>query len=384
MGILEIEVVAHAALTAVANWGMAFTVLPMMMAMWFFTPRSPFNSSLTVAFLYFWTLVVMIGANVFNPITTFTGNDQNVNDATLILCTIYGALAAGFALLGCGWAWFIGMLELLPWGARTERVGEQVKRRMFRRSGNSVYASAAQPKRALQPESWGIPGLVPSWQYMFVMVLGFLAAVGVPAVLYTWFMAQPGQQLLAWLLPLFLGSFIYLILWLYNRYAPGGEPAVWGMGSDYASQDPAGNNYGMTKREVEKLEQKRRRRVAINIWCMAFLQFLGYLVLGGTRFYYDDVDTNWLVAVGWFGALLVILCILGLVMYFRRRADRVSKPSKQDCDAHAYEADGGDESEQEDDDDDEPAVVESPNDTGSTGTAYKRTSAINNLYRDDA
>ena len=375
LGILEESIVAHAPLTEVANWLIAFTILPMMMGMWFYTPHSPLNSALTVAFLYFYVLVVMLGANIFNPLATYSG--QNLVDGTLILGTIFGTLAAAFALMGSGWAWFIGMIELLPWGARTEQT--MSKRRMFRRDGNQVYASAPRSKKQTGPESWGVPGLVPTWQYMFVMVLGFLAAVGVPAVIYTWFMAQE-QTLLAWLVSMFMAPVIYLALYLYNRFA--NDPAVWGIGSDYAANDPAGNDYGMRPEDVAKLEKKRLRRLAINIWSMAFIQFLGYLVLGGVRFYDVNVDDNWLVAVGWFGALLIILLILALVMYFRRRNDAVTRPKKdtRPCDSEAYEFEEADEA-----GDDESTVVESTA-TGGTNTAYKRIavqSHINRLNEDD-
>lgn len=328
--------IAQSALVYIANLCVQYTIFPMIFAMWW-TNRSLLRTAMAgVVFLFGYTLIVMLGANISNPLNYYGGLD--LEQAQLILGTVYGCLAIAYAFMGGGWAYFLQMPELLPFGVRQIPGVDRVRRRLMKREGRKVYTSAEPDNQ--DDGSGGMPRLVPSYQHFFVTIVAFLAAVGVPQVLYTYFMNIPGDELMAWMLGLLVPLPFYLLYWLYCRFA--GDPAVFGRSRAYLEADPNGENYGWTEAEIEKEDTKTRMRVALAIWPMAILHFLGVLVLGAVRFYTNDVDNNWLFAVGWWALLLVLALLLGAVAYFRGRQKEQDKRlaksvAENGCDSDAYE-----------------------------------------------
>ncbi len=372
--------IAESSLVAVSNLCVQYTIFPMIFAMWF-ANRSLLRTAMSgVVFLFGYTLIVTFGANIGNPLNLYTGLD--LDQAQLIFCTVYDCLAVGYAFMGAGWAYFLKMPELLPFGARPIPGLERTRRRMIRREGHRVYTPAGPKTQADTYNNFGIPGLVPSWQHYFVTIGFFLATVGAPQVLYTYFMNIVGDELMAWMLGMLLPLPLYLIYYLYCRFA--GDPAVFGPSEYYLKADPDGLDYGLSARELEKEAQKTSFRVAMAIWPMAILHFLGVMVLGAVRFYTDDVDNNWLFAVGWWAALLIIALLLGAVTYFRRREDEsnnraAATKDDDDCDEDAYEGDGGGDSGDENSSGEEGSTMNA--NYGMTTVQHRRT-VMNALAND--
>lgn len=327
------QILAASPLQAIANLLVENTVFPMVFAMWWFNRRG-LESWKAIAYLWAYTLMIRLGAQVDNPLNLYIG--QDLEDAQLIYLTIYTALGIGYAVLGSGWSLFLDACDLLPLAARFPASGMAKKRRVTYKMGEAYYQSDPAPSAQEQAQNyetlnrWGLPAdLKPSWTHLFVTLVAFLAAVAAPQVVYSWYMAVTGDELLAWLIDLLVPPAIYA---LYLGYCWGwGDVYVWGPNEAYLTSRK--NNFGLSSDQIEKIVSETHGRIATTIGPTAGLHFLGVLVLGGTRMVTDVVDTNWLVACGLWGGLAIVLVVTAIVVQGRRarreKASRLARGEKK-------------------------------------------------------
>lgn len=325
------NILAASPLVAIANLLLENTVFPLVFAMWWFNRRG-LESWKAVAYLWAYTLMIRLGAQVDNPLNLYIG--QDLADAQLIYLTIYTALGIGYAVLGSGWALFLDNCDLLPVAARFPSAMQGQRRKVTYKMGDAYYENDTSPSAQEQSQDydnlnrWGLPAsLKPSWTHFFVTILAFLAAVAAPQVVYSWYMGVTGDELMAWLIDLLVPPAIYA---LYLGYSWGwGDVYVWGPNEAYLTSRK--NNFGLSSEQIEKIVSETHARIATTLGPLAALHFLGVLVLGGVRMVSDDVDTNWLAACGLWGGLAIVLIVTAIVVQGRRaRRDKQARLSRRD------------------------------------------------------
>jgi hypothetical protein len=378
-------------LTEIATLSAQYTVFPLITAMWFYNGSLIQTVATAVFGLFFYTLAVMFGANIQNPTTIFTGQAQD--DAELILGTIDCTLSLFFAAIGFGFMLIMEAPILLPFG-KHQPVGQRFRTyKMVQRDGDMVYTSAGADsvnKDAI-PTSYGIKGLVPTWTHYLVTVTAYLLGVGVPQILYTWYMnLEPmtdSNKLLAWMLYDFLGIPVSVLLFLFLYYA--GDTSIVGPGTAFIEGDPAGNQYGLTRKEVRELEHQRLINCALCVAPAAFMQIILGITVGGARFFSVYVNASVFVTIGAAVVLLIVLLIMTAVVIYRRRNQKApaSVSNRGNNNSNRRREDDDDVNNNNDDDDDDGSNVDETTTTPSTSdttTATGNTQINSYLYRRSA
>ena len=314
---------AQSALVPVANMVLQWTGFPLMFAYWWYNRRF-LSSWMTVVFLFAYQLLVILGNNITNPLNYFVFGSQDYYDANLIFNCVLPALAIGYALMGSGWALFLDGAELFPIGALIPATFNSKPYTFTFRETDGSYVVDEKRTVAADPPRWGIRGLRATWGHFLVSILAFLAIVAVPQILYTWYIGlpstNPGDELLAWMLNLWLPVPLYLLYGLWCFFV--GDAYVFGPNERYLRQNR--EQFALvTSAQKKEIIADTNARVARTLVPLALAQFLTSLVLGGTRFITNDVDNNWLTAVGYWAFLLLVVVIMAIVLRGRRnKAER--------------------------------------------------------------
>ncbi len=321
-------ILAAEPLVAISNLLVENTAFPLIFAMWWWDRRG-LRSWMSIVFLWAFTLMVRLGANIANPLNLYIG--QDLSDATLIWLTIYTALGIGFAALGNGWSWFTDACDLLPFHALISGGAGTRKYRTTYKLGDVYYESDPSSAADAQHETrnrFGLPAsLRPGWAHFGVTLIAFLLAVGATQVIYTWYMGITGGQLIAWLVDLLAPAAVYALL--YGYYRGYGDPYVFGPNEAYLTSKS--NNFGLSSDDIERIVQETNGRIAITLGPIAALHFVSVLVLGGVRMGLDDVDINWLAACGLWLALFLVLVVVAIVVRGRRaKREKQTRATRND------------------------------------------------------
>jgi len=318
----------------VADLGVQFTMFAMTFNMiiyskgwkgWYFTPLV----------ILLWQVIVRTGGEVQNPLQSYAG--QPAIDANLMLNTVWGALLIGYSWLGWAWMGTLGGEELFPLRQKLPkpRSGRQHTEMIYNTQTKSYSAGQVADKGARAPKRvWGVTGLSVGWAHLGLTALYLLGGVCVAQVIYDQYMMRDNGQLTAFLVLVFLPLGVGLIYWGLCYLRP--DPRIFGLTRAWFREH---GDQGLTPEGIEQVHKGTQQRVIWTIVPILAFTLVGDLVLGGVRYWSDDVNNTWIAAISIFGAFFVLwlLVELGTRMQAQGAMRQKTKPQALDDDGDYYE-----------------------------------------------
>lgn len=300
--------IAQSLLTAIANLDVRYTVFIMIGTM-IIGPNYDWKGWMVVPFLVLmYHLLVMLGANITNPLMLYIGVD--LDNANTILNIVYPIFAVAYAIMGWAWCRVLGSSELFPLGLKIPNIMFMPTRAVLKAGQDGSIRVETAKTPGFKPRKVERAGPSPGWLHLLATLVYFLV-IGAGQVIYDHWIEIAGQEWIGWVVNLLIGivaSVLYLIFciaWTDNY--------VFGYTKSYMSDM---NGLDLDESTIKNISDETRMQVIWTIVPIGALHLIGNFVIGGTRLLTADVDHNWFVCIGYYAALLILL----IIVYFIRRS----------------------------------------------------------------
>jgi hypothetical protein len=300
-------IAGSSALVAVSDNNLLFSAFPLTFNMIIY--RRGWNGwFLTPLLILLYTMLVTLGGNVQNPLSNYFGSSER--NAEIIFEIIFVCSLVGYCFTGWAWLSTLGAQELFPLRKvlpdfRRERKQPQ----LVYNPTTQEFTVAQTPDKSVTKVRWGVTGLKPSWIHLLVTALYLLGFICVPQIVYDQYIGRPGQEVMAWLVVLFIQLGGGLLYWGYCYWRP--DNYVFGLTTAYFKTHDVP---GLTESGQEEVMRGTRQRVVWSVVPIIALNLITVLALGGTRVYTPNADPNWIAMISVLGILLVLwlLVVIGV------------------------------------------------------------------------
>jgi hypothetical protein len=267
------------------------------------------------------TLIVMQGADVLNPLDQYTLADYDA--AARIQNIIYPVLCFFFCWIGFIFHKILSNLQLwqffekLPYPLRSQEKPALV----VLPDGSYTVRNLVHDRNA-PDRNFGVVGLTQSWLQAVLTFLVFLAAVA-PQAVYDYYTTKTGQENMAYGVIVacpagVLALFTAFCYWAYTDAGTFGLTKRWLLAHN--------DVYKLAPEQLEMIDADTKRRVLWALLPNAAFTLFGNAALGGWRLVDPDADRMWLGAVGLWGLYALILLVV--VMSLRPASNPFLLPGK--------------------------------------------------------
>ena len=275
--------IAQSALVAVANLNVQFTAFVMVSTMILCSPRRNDRKdwkgwAFFVLAIYFYHMVVRFGANVQDPLDLYSG--QNYIDAKTILFIIDPILALAYGILGWAFARVLDIVDLVPMRKKVHFPLRSPPKFKFVIDVNGQYVIQNMTEDADKPgKKWGVVGLTPSWFYIILALLWYLASFATAQILYDWYIQQAGSEWWSYLILCLLpigGTILFVIINLVWT-----DPGTFGLTERYMKNNR--EKFNFDDKTLKKISRETMMRVIRSIVTPGALGIISNVILGGVR-----------------------------------------------------------------------------------------------------
>lgn len=309
---------AQSALPELARLSLQFTLLPLVMSLWFHN-RAQVGWAVSTATIGWYQYVVRYGLNTQNPMTyvPYTGTD--LTQATYIYFVVFGTLLWVCAMCGTGIAWLLDMPYPIPAEALLPVSPGHVITEPYTADKNEQrlgQQDAALTANGLS--AYGFSDIPRPWAQFLVTIIGFILSCALPFIILeqvwstSYWGAWLGAVLIALVFHLLFGVYLHFkaTLYIYGATAANMKERELMMNAMRKDDDTRA-----TDPDVMDKEQLYRRTIW-HVWKFILVTggicVLGLVLFGGIAIFSDPawVDTMWIMEIVVIGALLIIIAII--------------------------------------------------------------------------
>ncbi len=304
-------------LPTLSTFVMEMTILPMVMAMWFYS-ESQMSWALATALTIVFDVGVSFCFDIHSPFSTLVGGD--LMDGITILGVLI-ILNLAYSLIGSFVTWLLDGVEILPIAAIFPMSSKHFISRAPK--GTSRGDEGETRYRATGLNAHGMVDLPKPYVHVLITSILFVITVAIPFIIYAFFMDDTGSNNIIALacviiIPI-VGYLMCLVYWYYWR-----DPYVWG--PCVKNLKVMGNRYaGRTSKAIVKADTRiSDMKVYKMVVMLAVMHLLSVIVIGSVRITHMDIDWNWTCAAIYAAIIIIITLICYFALYLFRGKEEKS------------------------------------------------------------
>ena len=324
---------ANFPLPEIATLVLTFTILPLIMSMWFYSTHF-MSWALSTALILAWEVAISWAFNVQDPFGNYVEGTQQYNEAIFIF-GILVILCLCSSLVGSLVSWILDLADIIPFSAifplsrRDSTTVTQAENDNSSATGGIQHFFNVEKTQLVR---YGIIGVPAPILHVLVTLVLFAITVMTPHILYAIYMDNTGNHIaLGCILAIpFVGYVLCFIFWWFfpSMY-------VWGpcqrnfkqAGTRYQywesdSQMDANTEIEQYKRAMREVDtHKAHARITKTLLVIAIAHLVSNAILGLLRYFDPDVNANWIAGACVVGVILIIAFIVAIVLYFTRKPE---------------------------------------------------------------
>jgi hypothetical protein len=301
-------------LSTIATLVPEFTILAYTLTMW----GGKALLCLGTLLLLGWQYVVRYGLNLDNPVNTYSGTDQY--DAGVYFFANLGGSAVVFTILAIFTTVILAVPSVLPfWDIIPSSLLSMLAfKGRWTRKKNGAMSPAASDDENKGVNKEDILNIPRPTGHVFVTFLIFLFTVPTPHIIFS-LLADSAKltAVLCFIIIPVAGYVMCYVYWIFRTALP-----IFGQTekntAEYNKFNKAAIDSGDMKALVwvkDTMAKDTRNRILFTVLAIGVPHVFGNLALGIARYFSEDVDVNWIVAIV-FGIIIFVLTIIAALWFW--------------------------------------------------------------------